>query len=869
MDANQQRFWMLADPGDWPGIEKHEVLEYDKKCRRLRLRDSRKPEAAPGDLIEDQAGSQLPAMARDALGTYAFWHSDNADGLPRAVMAQGNFSKPIPIYQPAPTISLADMAFGYDDVLYLALYSTAPGNPSRAWVGMLDTRSRWTRPRVYECELKDFRPDRLCADRSGGVWALNRLKKQVARLQGMPLPDGQPGEFAPPVFRPKPESPAPELKLDIRQPELAHDDVAVALACSPAGRVAVLVVNGDQSILHVRELDGRWGKPRVLNFVGRCISIAWLSESRLVVMPASRKVEEPARYPRNLVAYNPDDETDSLQPLSEIYPLRGARMEPFVNGVTLPPHYRTGDAASRPIAALSAIRYSESGETTARILDGGEDGFQWHRIYLEGVLPAHTGIIVSLAASDDLQNFKDETADWYDHFFGDVTPADSTYPSPRGAWVKDRSELPHHAGLLGAKPERGRVGLFTALVQRTGRRVRALKGRYLHVRFRLSAGGNSTPELAALRIYGARFSYRDQYLPELYREDLFGGDANRKGSATPSDFLERFLCLFESVLTPLEDRVAAAHILMDARSAPDEALEWLGSWVGVAFEPSFPQARRRAWVAASHRIHKAHGTLAGLQLALEIISGGSLVREMVDGRETEFPRGGGVTGGRILVIEEYRLRRTFATILGANLNVSDDPLLPGLLFSTQSFVGDTLMLGDEEKKEFLALFRDAFSSDPATRAAEQSAVYDFYARQAHRVTVLVQDTATSTEVGLIRRIAALEAPAHVLVSVVPVSRKLIVGLFSLIAVDTYLAPPVIPGVARLDSSYLGEGDFIRNLPALAGGNVPPADPPPVAVIKGSEKAELGDSIPLSGADSKAAPRRELEQFIWTQQTPNQ
>jgi phage tail-like protein len=288
----------------------------------------------------------------------------------------------------------------------------------------------------------------------------------------------------------------------------------------------------------------------------------------------------------------------------------------------------------------------------------------------------------------------------------------------------------------------------------------------------------------------------------------------------PADFLERFLGNFESVLTPLEDRIAASYLLTTPEATPEEALPWLASWIGMSFDANLSARGRRRMLAAAPKLYRKHGTVAGLELALDIATDGA------------------VTRGAIVVLEDFRLRRTLATILGADLSDDKDPLLPGLVVSGNSIVGDTLTLGDEERKEFLAIF--AAELEVSDDEAEQ--IQRFFDRVAYRATILVHENLPARTLSLIRRIAELETPAHVATRVLKASYPLIVGIAALVRVDTYLAAKPQPLPVELERSSIGAGDYLIYAPSL--------DPR----LSGG-KTTLQDSIPLRGPSPMRAPIR--------------
>jgi hypothetical protein len=221
--------------------------------------------------------------------------------------------------------------------------------------------------------------------------------------------------------------------------------------------------------------------------------------------------------------------------------------------------------------------------------------------------------------------------------------------------------------------------------------------------------------------------------------------------------------------------------------------------------------------------------------------------------------GGAVTRGEIVALEGFRLRRTFATILGADLADEDDPLTLGLATSGNSFVGDTLILGDAARREILAAFSAEMQS-----ASERAGVIEFFERLAHRVLVLVRRGTRTADLKRLIAVAGAAAPAHVETTLLEADRPLIVGAASLVGVDTFLLddPPVER--VRVNRSRLGTGDLVMGegrLDARADG--PPPSAPPVAVADGPGEVWTGTGFLLSSVRSEAAAGRVIDRNIWT------
>lgn len=784
MDANNQHFHLALGGGAWKPDDERTLVMGETHLCLAGFADAANYSEQPDEAEEKLA--RVP-MAADAFGSFALYDEGKGIRAGGTILREDEPQEPRPekISELPVTLEgltdVTDLALGFDGLLYIV---------SAGKVLLHDLRERLP---DAECSLTGFKAWRIAPDPEGGAWVLDRENQKLAWLTGRPLP-AELETRSTEGFAPIEKNPDPPRLEPVETPwRLAGED-PVALACSPEGRLAVLAWTASAPVVRLLGTKDELGPAAKLTAVKKPFSLTWISEQRFAVLVAGA-VEAIVH------AFHDGD----IAPTGELFPLRDHDGGPLMHGVSLPVQYccrqDSGTAGepfvwTRPLVSITQPTFGRPASATlVDAFDSGALKTAWHRLYVEAEIPPGTSFTIAAAVSEDGNApAPDAAVAWHQHHFGAAAP--HSPGEPCAAWLPQPSEIPGQRGFLEGPSVRDRKGLFTVLLQRPNRPVRTLRGRFLHLRITLRGHLHATPALYAVRAYAPRFSYQDKYLPAVYRETLFGPEADAVQAlgmpATPADFLGRFLGNFEGVLTQIEDNVASAWRLTDARSTPAEAIEWLGSWIGVAFESWYPVGRRREHVQRAAELFQKRGTLRGLELALDIATGY------------------GVSRGRIVVLEDHRFRRTLQTILGLNLDHAD-PLFGGWIISGNSKVGETLFLGEAgAQKKFLALFDASIQLS----AADQQTVEDFFASLAHRVTIVIHEEAAADERKLIERVATLEAPAHVIVRLAQSDREFVAGLSALLAVDTYLYPARQPEPVIIERSRLGAGPRLQRPPSL-------------------------------------------------------
>ena len=138
--------------------------------------------------------------------------------------------------------------------------------------------------------------------------------------------------------------------------------------------------------------------------------------------------------------------------------------------------------------------------------------------------------------------------------------------------------------------------------------------RFLWIGAHFVSDGRSTPIMTQMRVEFDHASYLD-YLPAIYRRD------------TESDFLLRFLSLFETFFGDLEDRIGKLATVFDPWAVPTKFLPWLAGWLELELDETWDEQRQRRAVASAFRMYDRRGTAEGLQESLRVFAGVNAIIE--------------------------------------------------------------------------------------------------------------------------------------------------------------------------------------------------------------------------------------------------
>ena len=355
------------------------------------------------------------------------------------------------------------------------------------------------------------------------------------------------------------------------------------------------------------------------------------------------------------------------------------------------------DGATRVCQLASAAAYPTQGTYYSQPLDSTIYQCLWHRVWLAGSVPTGTSVTV------------------------DTFTSESPLVSPGTRWATNQTDT----GTTDGK--------WDCL-------IRSPPGRYLWLRLTLSGDGSATPAIEKAKIYYPRASSL-QYLPAVYREDPLS-----------SDFLDRFLSIFDTIRGRTSDQITTIARYFDPMAAPagkktagTDFLSWLASWLGMTLQNNWPVERRRQLVRQAHQLFALRGTPEGMRLHIELY-----------------------TGLRARILEQFRLRRWL--FLNSS-NLGDCTTVFGASVMSRLQVGVNSTIGSFQLVDY---------GNPD---------FDLFNAYAYRFLVVVPrwPGAGDSDLLAIQQIIDMAKPAHTIGELQWEEPRLRIGIQASIGMDTMIA----------------------------------------------------------------------------------
>lgn len=782
--SNQQKFFLLSGQKDF--YERSGGAEWQPEEQALMLEQNQKPLiSVPGATEANDAWENAKPMVVDNYGSICeITDDERAVGFreeteSHLTILQDHRGEPIQIEEG----KLTDIHFGGES--RIAIGKADEDDEDHA-LGVFHLRKRW----LQVVELPEA-PIRVWTDAQDYTWAL--CEKHIYQATGEPLPHTyvfKADRFEPEVLNPKELRIAGKIALpdEIEEPRAICEDGENIYVLA---RVVVNQITQQKMFVHPLGLKGKWMALDLPGSITFGSDLHPLAPGRIALMVA--KSASDSEYKKRdcpiLKLTIDNDDNSCLKLVLERYPMLSQGRARFATNHDRQLRYIAEDGPEegvhtpRRLYPLAQARFFEKARFSLRkIIDSGIADTQWHKITMEACIPRGCKVRVSVFCTDEIKAGMDKD------FLEQHAPL----------WRPLNSELPFHSGWR--EPKKDQHGLFEILLQRPVGEVRELRGRYLQLRLELSGDGRTSPAIHAMRIYYPRLCWQENFLPQHFHQQK-PVDENDQGTANGADVRQRLFASLESMLTPLEDRIAASECLFDPYSAPSAMLPVIANLLGVRSLPEhWPDERKRRLINCAGLLQQRHGTYAGLVLAMDIATDGA------------------VAAGKVVVLENFRFRRTLATILGVSFDDERHPLTLGSGQSGNSIVGDSLILTKKGAREFLALLSPDSYSDESKEAYEndKTLVDDFFKKYAHTITILLHGDASRWQRN-VDEVMRNHAPAHLKWKIKATDHPFILGLAPLLQVDTYLEKEPLPKRVILNQTQLGREGLIRNEAAFGAG----------------------------------------------------
>jgi phage tail-like protein len=409
-------------------------------------------------------------------------------------------------------------------------------------------------------------------------------------------------------------------------------------------------------------------------------------------------------------------------------------------------------AAGYAWTAGTAARRVTQGRVVTYRLDAQTYRTRWGRVFVDACLPHGTSLEMRFVTTDTDDVLDPVPATPPDRGARRVPAPDATPPQVPAHLLEAAVRTggaPHRPyrrpnGSEDPWPPPGGAGTLTTYELP----VDAPPGRYLWIELTLRGTTQVSPTLGPLRIERPGHTLLNA-LPRSW--------SRREDDAA---FLHRLLAPPEGLLHELDLRAADRAALVDPRSTPSEALDWLCSFAALAVDRRWPEDTRRTLLAEIYPLFRHRGTAECLLRLMHIY-----------------------LGVRPALIETWRLRGLAGTVLGTRPTADPDEVIGGAA-SRSAALGRFAVSGRDAERRRNGPFATGYDAT------------------AHRFTVLVPGRLSTEQRAVLTDLLDAHRPAHTLWELCELGEGMRIGVLRL-DLTAYVGPAPEPPTVVVGRTGLG------------------------------------------------------------------